>query len=75
MDREDNAGENMSLQGMTNNPSRCVRMAVVARREQVVWMILQDSFLLTAPGLMIGLPPMMLVGGALTSSLYGVKAI
>ena len=50
-----------------------VRMAVGARREQVVWMILQDSFLLTTAGVVIGVPPAMLVGRALTSSLYGVK--
>jgi predicted permease len=50
-----------------------VRMAVGARREQVVWMILQDSLLLTAAGVVIGVPLAMLVGQALTSSLYGVK--
>jgi predicted permease len=50
-----------------------VRMAVGARREQVVWMILQDSLLLTAGGVVIGVPLAMLVGQALTSSLYGVK--
>src|SRR6266851_534138 len=50
-----------------------VRMAVGARREQVVWMILQDSLLLTAAGVVICVPPAMLVGRALTSSLYGVK--
>jgi predicted permease len=50
-----------------------VRMAVGARREQVVWMILQDSLLLTAAGVVIGVPLAMLVGRALTSSLYGVK--
>ena len=49
-----------------------VRMAVGARREQVVWMILQDSLLLTAAGVVIGVPLAMLVGQALTSSLYGV---
>jgi predicted permease len=50
-----------------------VRMAVGARREQVVWMILKDSLLLTAIGVVIGIPLAMLVGRALTSSLYGVK--
>jgi predicted permease len=50
-----------------------VRMAVGARRGQVVWMILQDSLLLTAAGVVIGVPLAMLVGQALTSSLYGVK--
>ena len=52
-----------------------VRMAVGARREQVVWMILQDSLLLTAAGVVIGVPLAMLVGQALTSSLYGVKPL
>jgi predicted permease len=52
-----------------------VRMAVGARREQVVWMILKDSLLLTAAGVAIGIPLAMLVGHALTSALYGVKAL
>ena len=50
-----------------------VRMAVGARREQVVWMILKDSLVLTAVGVVMGVPLAMLVGRALTSSLYGVK--
>jgi ABC-type antimicrobial peptide transport system permease subunit len=52
-----------------------VRMAVGARREQVVWMILKGSLLLTAAGVVIGVPLAMLVGRALTSSLYGVKPL
>jgi ABC-type antimicrobial peptide transport system permease subunit len=50
-----------------------VRMAVGARREQVVWMILKDSLLLTVAGMLIGVPLAMLVGRALASSLYGIK--
>ena len=50
-----------------------VRMAVGARRGQVVWMILKSSLLLTAIGVVMGVPLAMLVGRALTSSLYGVK--
>jgi predicted permease len=50
-----------------------VRMAVGARREQVVWMILRDSLLLMTAGVTVGIPLAMLVGRALTSSLYGVK--
>ncbi len=50
-----------------------VRMAVGARRGQVVWMILKGSLLLTAIGVVMGIPLAMLVGRALTSSLYGVK--
>src|ERR1700679_1995436 len=52
-----------------------VRMGVGARREQVVWMILKDSLLLTAIGVVMGVPLAMLVGRALTSSLYGVKPL
>ena len=52
-----------------------VRMAVGAQREQVVWMILRDSLLLTAAGGLLGIPLAMLVGRALTSALYGVKAL
>jgi len=52
-----------------------VRMAVGARRGQVVWMILRDSLLLTTAGVVMGVPLAMLVGRALTSSLYGVKPL
>jgi len=52
-----------------------VRMAVGARREQVVWMILKDSLLLTMVGVLIGIPLALLVGRTLTSSLYGVKPL
>jgi predicted permease len=52
-----------------------VRMAVGARREQVVWMILKDSLLQTAVGVAMGVPLAMLAGRALTSSLYGVKPL
>jgi predicted permease len=52
-----------------------VRMAVGARRGQVVWMILKGSLLLTAAGVAIGVPSGMLVGHALASSLYGVQPL
>ncbi|WP_263351475.1 ABC transporter permease [Acidicapsa acidisoli] len=52
-----------------------VRMAVGARRGQVVWMILKDSLLLTMVGVVMGVPLAMLVGRALASSLYGVKPL
>ena len=52
-----------------------IRMAMGARRGQVVWMILRDSLLLTAAGVAMGVPFAMLVGRALASSLYGVKAL
>jgi len=50
-----------------------VRMAVGARRGQVVWMVLRDSLILTAVGVVMGVPLALLVGKSLTSSLYGVK--
>jgi predicted permease len=50
-----------------------VRIAVGARRGQVIWMVLRDSLLMTAFGVAIGVPLALLVGKALTSSLYGVK--
>ena len=52
-----------------------VRMAVGAQRGQVVWMILKGSLLLMMAGVVMGIPPAMLVGRALTSSLYGVKPL
>jgi ABC-type antimicrobial peptide transport system permease subunit len=52
-----------------------VRMAVGARRGQVVWMILRGSLLLTAAGVIVGVPMAMLVGRALASSLYGVQPL
>ena len=52
-----------------------VRMAVGARREEVVWMILKDSLVLTLSGMLIGVPLSMLVGHALASSLYGVQPL
>jgi ABC-type antimicrobial peptide transport system permease subunit len=50
-----------------------VRMAVGARRGQVVWMVLAESLRLAAIGVLAGLPLAFLVGQALTASLYGVK--
>jgi predicted permease len=52
-----------------------VRMAVGARRGQVVWMILKDSLSLTVVGALTGIPLAILAGHALSSSLYGVKAL
>jgi predicted permease len=50
-----------------------IRMAMGARRGQVVWMVLRDSLALTAVGAAMGIPLAMLVGRALSSILYGVK--
>jgi ABC-type antimicrobial peptide transport system permease subunit len=52
-----------------------VRMAVGARRGQVVWMILKGSLLLAAAGVVIGVPSAMLVSHVLASSLYGVRPL
>ena len=50
-----------------------VRIAVGAQRGQMVWMILRDSLMLTAVGIIGGIPFSMLVGKALSSVLYGVQ--
>jgi predicted permease len=52
-----------------------VRMAVGARRGQVVWMVLKDSLALTIAGVVVGVPLAMLVGRALASSLYGIRPL
>jgi predicted permease len=52
-----------------------VRMAMGAGRAQVVWMILRDSLQLTAIGVVAGIPLSMLIGRALSKSLYGVKPL
>ncbi len=52
-----------------------IRMAMGARRGQVVWMVLRESLLLVAVGVAMGVPSAILVGRALTSSLYGVKPL
>jgi predicted permease len=52
-----------------------IRMAMGARRGQVLWMVFRDSLLLTAVGVAMGIPFAILVGRALASSLYGVKPL
>ncbi len=52
-----------------------VRMAMGAGRGQVVWMILRDSLTLTAIGVVAGIPLAMLIGRALSSSLYGIQPL
>ena len=49
-----------------------VRIAVGAPRSQVIWMVVRESVVLTAAGLIAGIPLALLVGKALTSILYGV---
>ncbi|HTZ59066.1 MAG TPA: ABC transporter permease [Acidobacteriaceae bacterium] len=52
-----------------------VRMAVGARRAQLVWMVLRDSLVLTSAGIVIGLPLAILVARALSSVLYAVTPL
>ena len=52
-----------------------VRMAMGAGRSQVVWMILRDSLVLTAIGVIAGIPLAFAIGRALASSLYGVQPL
>lgn len=52
-----------------------IRMAMGARRGQVLWMIFRESLILTVVGVATGIPFAILVGRALSSSLYGVKPL
>ena len=52
-----------------------IRMAMGARRGQVLWMIFRESLILTVIGVATGIPFAILVGRALSSSLYGVKPL
>jgi ABC-type antimicrobial peptide transport system permease subunit len=59
-----------SVAGRTNEIG--VRMAIGAQRRNVIWLILRDSLILTAVGVVVGLP--LALGGSrwLKSFLYGV---
>lgn len=50
-----------------------VRIAMGAKRGQVVWMVLRDALILTGIGVAVGVPLASQVAKALTSVLYGVK--
>ena len=50
-----------------------VRMALGAKRDQVVWMILRESLILAAIGVALGVPLVVLVSRMLSSQLFGVK--
>ena len=52
-----------------------VRMALGARRSQVVWMVLRGSLLLCAAGIVLGVPLAIAAGKGLESSLYGMKSL
>jgi ABC-type antimicrobial peptide transport system permease subunit len=50
-----------------------VRMALGAKRGQVVWMIVRESLTLAAIGVALGVPLVLLVSHLLSSQLFGVK--
>jgi ABC-type antimicrobial peptide transport system permease subunit len=50
-------------------------MAIGAQRHNVVWMVLRDSFLLIALGLVAGLPLALGATRWLKSFLFGIRAI
>jgi len=51
-----------------------IRMALGARRANVLWMVLRDALLLVGTGLAIGLPLTLAATHAVASMLFGVKA-
>ena len=50
-----------------------VRMALGAKRDQVVWMIVRESLILAAAGVALGVPLVLLVSRLLSSQLFGVQ--
>ena len=52
-----------------------VRMALGAQRQQVVWMVLRGSLILTAAGVAAGIPLAMAASRGLASSLYEMKPL
>jgi ABC-type antimicrobial peptide transport system permease subunit len=50
-----------------------VRMAIGAQRRNVIWLILRDSLILTAVGVVLGLPLALSGTRWLKSFLYGVE--
>jgi len=52
-----------------------VRMAMGARRGQILWLVLRVNLVLTAIGVCMGLPLAILASKALSSSLYGVQPL
>jgi predicted permease len=52
-----------------------VRMALGARRAQIVWMVLRGSLLLTTIGVVAGIPLAMAASRGLENSLYGIRPL
>jgi predicted permease len=50
-----------------------VRIALGARRPQVVWMVLRDALVLVLAGLIVGLPAALVAARAVESVLFGIK--
>lgn len=51
-----------------------IRLALGAQPAFVIWMVMREVLLLLAIGLAIGIPAAMLLGGYVSSQLYGIKA-
>ena len=62
----------LSYRVSKRSPEIGVRMALGAQRWQIVWMVLRGSLLLTAMGVVIGVPLAVAASRGLASSLYGV---
>jgi predicted permease len=50
-----------------------VRMALGAKREQVVWMIVREGLVLAAVGVALGIPLVLLMSHLLRSQLFGIQ--
>jgi predicted permease len=50
-----------------------VRMAVGAKRGQVVWMIVRDSLQMAGIGVLLGIPLVVMVSRLLSAQLFGIK--
>jgi predicted permease len=64
----------MAYRVNNRTPEIGVRMALGARRGQVVWMVLRESLVLTGFGIVLGVPLAAVVSRVLASNLYGVKS-
>jgi predicted permease len=50
-----------------------VRLALGASRQSVLWLILKDALMLTAWGIFIGIPAVLVAGKLISSMLYGIS--